>query len=111
VPVDEGGPSVIENARAACKPCNQATSYFRRVERAGPASEVPSAADLDGFVGGCASSQGGPHDLSKWGGPRQCWGQPGHASRDWGSPSDPPDFATQLGPPADGDGDTTPLIV
>jgi 5-methylcytosine-specific restriction endonuclease McrA len=36
VAVDEGGLSVIENAQAACKPCNQAKSYFRRIERAGP---------------------------------------------------------------------------
>jgi HNH endonuclease len=83
VAVDEGGASVLENAQAACKPCNQAKSYFRRVERAGPG--LPSAHDLDGYMGGCASSEGGPHDLSKWGGPAECWGQPGHASRHWGS--------------------------
>jgi HNH endonuclease len=85
VAVDEGGLSVIENAQAACRPCNQAKSYLRRMERAGPsASAVPSAADLeDGYMCGCARSQGGPHDLGKWGGPAECYGQPGHASRDW----------------------------
>jgi HNH endonuclease len=83
VAVDEGGPSVLENAQAACKPCNQAKSFFRRVERAGPASSVPSAADLDGYTGGCARSQGGPHNLSEFGGPSECYGQRGHASRDW----------------------------
>jgi HNH endonuclease len=82
VPVDEGGPSVLSNAQAACRSCNSAKGYFRRVERAGPG--VPSASDLDGVLGGCSSSHGGPHNLSKWGGPAECWGQPGHASRDWG---------------------------
>lgn len=83
VGVDEGGPSTLENAQAACRPCNAAKAYLRRIERAAPASSVPSAADLDGYTGGCASSQGGPHNLSKWGGPTECWGQPGHASQDW----------------------------
>ena len=82
VPIDEGGSSTIENAQAACRACNAAKGYLRRIERAGPDGVgVPSAADLDGYTSGCASSQGGPHDLSKWGGPAECWGQPGHASR------------------------------
>jgi HNH endonuclease len=81
IPVDEGGPSTIDNARASCRACNAAAGYLRRIERAGPG--VPSAADLDGVTGGCASEQGGPHDLTQWGGPSRCWGTPGHASRDW----------------------------
>jgi hypothetical protein len=81
--IDEDGPSTLENAQAACRRCNQAKGYLRRIERAGPVSGVPSAADLDGYMGGCASSQGGPHNLCNWGGPAECWGQPGHASRDW----------------------------
>jgi hypothetical protein len=83
VPVDEGGPSTLANAQAACRACNAAKGYLRRIERAGPAGEAPSAADLDGYVGGCARSQGGPHNLSEFGGPSECYGQPGHASRDW----------------------------
>jgi hypothetical protein len=83
IPVDEGGPSTLENAQAACRPCNAAKGYLRRIERAGPAGGWSSACEIDGYLGGCASREGGPHDLSKWGGPRQCWGQPGHASQDW----------------------------
>ena len=81
IPVDEGGPSTIDNARASCRPCNQAAAYLRRIEKAG--GEVPTASDLDGYVGGCASTEGGPHDLTQWGGPAVCYGAPGHASRDW----------------------------
>jgi hypothetical protein len=45
IPVDEGGPSTIENAQA-CRACNAAKGYLRRIERAG--GGVPSSADLDG---------------------------------------------------------------
>jgi HNH endonuclease len=81
VPVDEGGESTLSNARASCRPCNAAAAYFRRVERAG--GGVPTALAIDGYTGGCARSNGGPHDLTPWGGPRECWGHRGHASRDW----------------------------
>jgi hypothetical protein len=78
--IDEDGPSVIGNAQAACRPCNQAKGYLRRMEQSKSAGQWPAAWDLDG---GCASRDGGPHDLREWGGPAKCWGQVGHASRDW----------------------------
>jgi hypothetical protein len=78
--IDESGPSTRENAQAACRRCNQAKAYFRRLEEAKAERGWPSAAELDGR---CASVEGGPHDLTRWGGPRQCWGAAGHASRDW----------------------------
>jgi 5-methylcytosine-specific restriction protein A len=42
VPVDEGGPSVIENAQASCRACNAAKGYLRRIERAGGLEVRPS---------------------------------------------------------------------
>jgi 5-methylcytosine-specific restriction endonuclease McrA len=41
VAVDEGRPSTLDNAQAACRPCNAAKSFFRRVERAGSVSSIP----------------------------------------------------------------------
>jgi 5-methylcytosine-specific restriction endonuclease McrA len=42
IPVDEGGPSTLENAQAACRGCNAAKGYLRRIERAGRSGEVPT---------------------------------------------------------------------
>jgi HNH endonuclease len=80
VEASRGGHSGIDNLVPSCRSCNQKKKY-RRVGWSGEG--VPSALDLDGYGGGCASSQGGPHDLRQWGGPAVCYGAPGHASRDW----------------------------
>jgi 5-methylcytosine-specific restriction endonuclease McrA len=73
------------NLRAACRACNAWRAAKGKGDTPGGATRAwPSAFELDGFAGGCASDQGGPHDLTRWGGPVRCWGQPGHASRDWG---------------------------
>jgi hypothetical protein len=71
-----GGPSVVENLQPSCRNCNQAKA--RGVTWSGDG--VPPASE---FQGGCASDEGGPHDLSEWGGPSECYGAAGHASRDW----------------------------
>jgi 5-methylcytosine-specific restriction endonuclease McrA len=78
--VSLGGQSSVDNLVPACRNCNQKKKH-RAVGQSGRG--VPSALELDGFTGGCASDEGGPHDLSRWGGPVKCWGHPGHASRDW----------------------------
>src|SRR5215204_6058492 len=87
IEASRGGPSTIENLQPVCLHCNRAKEQARKAARGrrekSPRSPgAPSAVELDGVVGNCASLWGGPHDLTRWGGPRECWGQPGHASRD-----------------------------
>lgn len=99
VSVDEGGPSVLDNAQAACRPCNAAKGYLRRIERAESGlspSQAPSTAVAAKFPPRGGTSCPHRHRDGSW-----CVGEPGHWSQ-WflGSPSDPPDDWTQLGPDA-----------
>jgi hypothetical protein len=88
VEAGRGGPSSVQNLQPACLHCNRAKQQARKAalsrrEKSPGSLGVPSADELDGFLGGCASLKGGPHDLRPYGGPAKCWGTPGHASRDW----------------------------
>ena len=86
IEASRGGHSGIDNLVPCCRNCNQKKKAGRaKLAKAALAGlgKVPSALELDGFTGGCASAEGGPHDLTRWGGPATCWGQPGHASRNW----------------------------
>jgi HNH endonuclease len=81
IPVDEGGPSTLGNAQAACRACNAAKGYLRRVERAGPGVTESAKFPPRRFGDGC------PHQAAdgSW-----CPGHVGHWSRWWlGSPDDP----------------------
>jgi 5-methylcytosine-specific restriction endonuclease McrA len=74
------------NLRASCKPCNAYRAAKRKDDTPSSSGrQWPSAVEFDGYTGGCSSRDGehGPHDLRPWGGPAQCWGAAGHASRDW----------------------------
>jgi HNH endonuclease len=82
VPVDEGGPSILENAQAACRACNAAKGYLRRMELAG----TPPASSASKFPPRNSSNEC-PHQAAdgSW-----CPGEDGHWSRWWvGSPEDP----------------------
>jgi HNH endonuclease len=91
VAVDEGGLSVLSNAQAACRPCNAAKGYLRRMERAGSGSSTDVRQSK--FPPRNGTSCPHRHPDGSW-----CPGEPGHWSRWWvGGPDDPPDDWTQLG--------------
>jgi HNH endonuclease len=92
VPLEDGGMSVMENAQAACRPCNQAKGYLQRIERAGPGGGVRVSGDPQYPVFPPRwelPTESCPHRLpdGSW-----CPGLPGHWSRWWGM--EPPEGAT-----------------